>query len=111
MVKSRVTAQAGKVMFLKIGKKRFNHEGGVSDSYCRSASLRFVSGHFATLHPNAPKSGAVGDPGYAARPAYGSEELDRFVSLPSPYPSSCCAGLGNGLGYYMPRLPALGRRE
>jgi hypothetical protein len=31
--------------------------------------------------------------------------------LPSPYPSSRAAELGNGLGYHMPRLPALDSRQ
>ena len=40
-------------------------------------------------------------------PAYGSSELNSRRSLPSPYPSSRFARLGNGLGYFLPRLTAL----
>jgi len=34
-----------------------------------------------------------------------------IARLPSPYPSSRFAGLGNGLGYFLLRLTALPRRE
>src|SRR6185437_1688484 len=35
---------------------------------------------------------------------------DLWTSLPTPYPSFRFAELGNGVGYYLPRLSALGLR-
>ena len=66
----------------------------------------FCSPNRALPHPNAQEPRALGTP-VRLRSGLRQYGVCLILRLPSPYPSSRFARLGNGLGYYLPRLPAL----